>query len=245
MLKNGYENQTNNFVKKLNSINNSQQSNTNSKTITPNLNSNSYLNLKSNTKNNETQYKIDKTNIDKYINSPDNININDCAIYLSLNVLNIGYDYFFGLTFIEFQDYIGNCKKIKYSNNEILAMQILIKYKSQNSFLHQECSHLLMNQIKNGFTDDVNGTNEYGTNGNEMNNNINNKKINDKINNKIINDTSTFANKKNNKTNTNVNTNTNTNVNNFMLNKIEEIFVLNKKDNTIDDVIIDNVADFV
>jgi hypothetical protein len=108
---------------------------------------------------NTANFKIDTSIIEQQIENPSSICFNDCAISLSLNVLNINEVFFNNSTFIEFKNYLYSIKKIKYSKNELLSLQILLKYKSETSFSNSN-GNLFFNNFNNNFNNNLNKNNE-------------------------------------------------------------------------------------
>lgn len=92
--------------------------------------------IQSNNKNmnNISTFKFDTSIVEKYIDNPEIVCFNDCALDLAISVLNINSDYFYSSTQNEFKAYLYSHKKNKYSKNELLALQMLVKYKSDTSF---------------------------------------------------------------------------------------------------------------
>ena len=129
---------------------------------------------------NNANFKIDTSTVDQLIENPSSICFNDCAIFLSINILNINESFFNNSTFIEFKNYLYSVKKTKYSKNELFALKILLKYKSETSSIANSTGNMFLNKFNN-FNDNFNNNLIKNNETKELNidNNSNSTFIND------------------------------------------------------------------
>ena len=139
---------------------------------------------------NTTCFKFDSSIFEKYVNNPEIICFNDCAIELAINILSVNTDFFYSSTLDEFKMFLYNNKKNRYTKNELLALQMLVRYKSDNSFMPNSNMKAIMGKLNNNIQQNEQ-PNNYDLLG--CSNNINKSNTNNSTNiNKIISDKNKF-----------------------------------------------------